>query len=227
MTGTTTGVFVKAKPTQSPIEVHGVGSNNFTWGTPTYISGNHGPISEPNRLRWDAASPLVGVNTETEFLLGKLTYFNGTVLTGTTPDFVSLKIGLSLSAPDVINQNFEFKMGLNTTPNTHTNPNLNADYVYFPSNFPNTTITIGGTVYTLEIVGFRDFGGQNALQSDAKQFHVLEQGRAWANLYGKITANFPPDVSPAPEPASIISAATAGLIGLAYAARRRRKGGRA
>lgn len=219
VTGTTDGKFTNPTPSHSPIVTTGVGTSHFTWGKPANIAGTD-EESAPNSLDWAPASA-VSTELEEDFLLGTLTYFNGTVAGNSVPDFVDLSINIALGGSLDVSQTFNFTLGLYSTPNTGTDDE-NADYVYFPSVIPDQTFTIDGTLYTLAITGFRGFDGDKVITANDKGFHVLEQGTASASLYGRLTADFGPPPA-VPEPASIVSAATAGLVGLGLLARRRRK----
>ena len=130
-----------------------------------------------------------------------------------------MKVTLNFTTPAAGNQSSTFTLTLDSTPNTGTDQQ-NADFVFFPSTFSNTTFSLGGINYTLEITGFQFVSGQGSLDSSGTQFHVLEGGMATANILGVVTANIPS----APEPSTIVVAMTGlGTLGLAGLRRRLRK----
>lgn len=198
----------------------GSGGTNFRWGD----KGDYGVGR--NQLWWDKTSP-INAQTETDFKLGTLTYFNGTTELGTNPDTIDLTINLTLSDPNVGSQDFNYQLGLKSTPNDSGSKAGDADYVYLPTTFPSHAFNLGGVLYTLEVLGFRNATSNGSVgEVDTREFHVKEGKTASAELWGRVTAHFPgaPGV---PEPASIVSAAVAGLIGLGIAVRRRRSEARA
>ncbi|APW59675.1 choice-of-anchor K domain-containing protein [Paludisphaera borealis] len=213
VTGTDTGVFVNPVPS-SGVTVTGVGTSHVTYGV--------GSDSLPNSLTY-AAVGSISSTTETPFKLGTLTYFNGTTVSNTTPDQISLQISLNLTQPGAVNQNFNFALNLVSTPNT-SDPDASADYVYFPSSFSSTTFMSEGVTYTLRVLGFENVVGDGFLDSNSSQLHVREQGTASADLYGVVTTDTSGVV---PEPASIVSAAVACVFGLAGLSRRARNAARA
>ena len=204
--GTTTGVFVH--PVPAGATVTGVGTSAFTWGA----GGTFG--TGPNRMNFTAVP--FSTDTETDFKLGSLSYFNGTTASGSTPETVDLSIGLNFATPPVGLQTSAFTLNLVSTPNT-SDPDASADYVNFPSSYPGNTFVIGGTTYNLRVLGFRNIVGDGFLASDSAALHVREMGTATADLYGRVTTQ-----TGVPEPGSL-----ALLTGLAVSGatllRRRKK----
>jgi hypothetical protein len=206
--GSDSGVFVNPNPNGSPIVTGGVGTSTFTWGQAGFGTG-------PNELKYTASNPINGL-TETPFTLGKLTYFNGTTSVGTTPNTVDMKITLNLTQPGVVTKDFTFTLSLESTPNTGSADD-NADFVFFPSIFSSETFTAGAQTYTLKLTGFGGVTGDGFLVSSSSELHVREGGTATANLMGVVTTN----LSPVPEPSTIIAACTAVPMVLLVARRRR------
>lgn len=210
--GTTSGIYTDPNPSAPPVVTTGVGTSHFTWGRGT--SG-----SAPNSL-WYTPVASIATSTETDFQLGTVKYFNGTTATGTATSAVDLQITLNLTDPGAVSQVFTFTFDLYSTPNSGS-PEAQADYVYLPTTFPTTTFDAGGLTYTLELLGFRNASSNGFVGSvNPYTFHVYEGKEASAELWGRVTTNFPP-IGAVPEPASIISGAMAGLLGLACLARRR------
>jgi hypothetical protein len=211
ITGTSSGTFVNPLPAGS--FVTGVGTSNFTFGDPsTFGTG-------PSRLIFTGAP--FNTSTETDFRIGTLSYFNGTVTADPPgpPASVDLRVQLTFSTPPVGVQNSDFRLQLINSPNTGT-PDQNADAVVFPTAFSSTVFSFGGAQYTLQILGFRNVVGDGFLTSDPFRFNVREGLTASADLFGRVTANFPQAV---PEPATVTSLAI-GVVVLAGYARRRGTG---
>lgn len=207
ISGTTGGVFVNPLPN---VNNWGAGTNDFRWGHAA-SSGD-----QRNRLVFNGTS--FSTTTGTDFLIGTLRYRNGTTENETLPSSVELAVALNFTTPPAGLQTSNFTLGLYSTPNTGT-PNQNADYVYLPSAFSTTTFMIGSTLYTLELLGFRNIVGDGYLNSNATELHVREDGHATAELWGRVTAFS--NVSPVPEPATMTSLCI-GLVVMAGYRRRRR-----
>ncbi len=170
--GDSSGVFIN--PTPSNAVVSGVGTNNFTWGTPA--GGT--PSSSLN-----FAGTTFSTDIKEVFSIGTLTYFNGTIYSGTGANSVDLQVTVTLTTPSGISQNFVQTLQLLNTVNTD-NPQASADIVFLPTSFPDTVFTIGGNEYTLSFIGFGSIQGGGF--STIEKFHVLENQSASAELLGLI-----------------------------------------
>lgn len=209
--GSASGTFVNPLPN---VNNSGAGTSTFRWGHAASL----GDVR--NRLKFTGTS--FNTATETDFLLGTLEFRNGTVLNEPLPSTVDLSVALNFTTPPAgALPPSNFTLGLYSTPNTGT-PDQNADYVYLPSAFSTTTFTIGSTVYTLQILGFRNIVGDGYLNSSATELHVREDGTATAELWGRVTSYLPPNLSPVPEPATMTSLCI-GLVVMAGYRRRRRR----
>jgi len=153
----------------------GVDTPYFQYGRTT------GDTPEPNSLRFEGNH--FSVQTETPFKLGTVTYYNGTVSTDSGASAVNIKLLLDFKNPFIKCINSSVSLKLESTPNEGTDWE-NADFVYFPDSIPVQTFAIDNTSYKLEMVGFSQDGGKNKL----KEFHVLEDHKTSAELYGWITA---------------------------------------
>jgi len=188
VSGSSQGTF--QNPVGAPgMVTTGVGTSTFTWGDPT------GFPTGPSSLHFGGLA-FNSVPTETQFKIGALDYFNGTVNAGTFADTVSLVLAVDFSDPNGITQNFAYDLQLINTPNTGT-PDEAADYVILPP-FPDTILQIGAQQYTLKLA----FGNVTANGFViVNQFHVLEGQSASADLIGTITS----DVSGVvPEPGTLV-----------------------
>src|SRR5882672_4855975 len=133
--GDSSGTFVNPVG-PAGIVVTGVGTSHFTWGTgigggPSSLDYNHFPFS--------------GVPAETSFLLGTLTYFNGTIAGGSEANTVDLNLAVNFTDPSGISHSFLYGLQLINTPNTG-DPIASADYVIL-SSFPTTRFDVGGISY--------------------------------------------------------------------------------
>lgn len=206
--GTTTGVFVNPAPASATTT--GVGTNVFTWGV--------GSGSAPSKLSF--AGGAFSSDFETQFKVGSLSYFNGTISSNSGADSVNLSLKLDFTQPALGLIASSYKLDLINSPNT-SDPNASADYVYLPSAFSTTSFTIDGTEYRVKLTGFQNVVGDGFLTSDPLQFHVREGGTASADLFAVVTSEALP---PVPEP-STCALMLGGLVAVAaFAPRRQRQG---
>jgi hypothetical protein len=193
------GVWSSATP---PAAVTGIGTSQIRWGIPAGGTGQSG--YDYNGF----TPPAQNFATETQFLVGTFVHHNQPI-TGDTITAASLGITLNMTfgATNVIRTfayDFEHVETPNATPcQFPTAPNLVPcdDRVRILNNIPSNTFTIGGTEYTLNLLGFSLDNG--ATISDI--FYTREQFDNTAKLYGKVTSNLTGTV---PEPSSILLLAT-------------------
>ena len=203
--GASSGNFVN--PTgPSGMVTTGVGTNQFTWGTPASASEQSGSL-EYNGKQFD-------VNENDEFVFGSLSYFNGTTAGGTDAEAVDIEAILNFTAPSGITEKFTFNLGLDNTPNTSSDPNMNADIVTFDNTVPSNFFSSGGVDFTLEFLGFGSLTGAGFTVEDS--FRVLENEGATVDLVGRITSTPSVAPNPVPVPAAVwlLGSGIIGLIGL-------------
>jgi hypothetical protein len=211
VSGTTSGAWVNPSPSASPIVTTGVGTPVFTWGDATGFG------TGPNSLTFTAA-PGFASTTETPFLVGSISYFNGTTALGTNPDSVQLALTLDFTNPAIPPVISDYTFNLITTTNT-SDPDASADYVLLPSAFSTTTFVIGTTTYDVKLTGFSNVVGDGFLGSDDTEFHVREGGTASADLSAVVTT----ETAPVPEPQNMaLMIAGLGMVGLVARRRTRR-----
>lgn len=184
--GTASGVFTNP----SGGVTTGVGTDFFTWGD---------PITSVSSLRFTGKS--FSVNTRTglyvlgsfaqksrpKFSIGTLDYHNGTVEGGTEADSVQLETTIQLTSPvqtgPVV---IPIQLDLVNTEN-NDDPTASADSVYLPGTLaPVTLTTTGGAPITIEANGFGNVTANGFTQ--VKQFFVLEESSATADLYAQIAS---------------------------------------
>jgi len=186
--GTANGIFIDPLPTSAAIS--GIGTNDILFGDPF---GTH-----PNHFRFDTVP--FDTTTNTDFLIGTFTYFNGITLGGTTLTTVKLQVGLDFLTPAIGLQTSNLGLDVITTFNNGT-ADENADAVLLPSSFSSTIFSSGGTQYTLQLLVFNNVVGDGFLTSNNTRLNVREGSTAKAQLFGRITAN----QKSVPEPVSILA----------------------
>lgn len=220
------GVLVNA--TGAPnLSIGGIGTNTFNWGV--------GVDSPPSSLSFVGKS-IQGAIPEQPFVIGSLSYFNGSVLAGTEAHSIGLETTLTFSG---LTQSFDYGLTLINTPNT-SNPLASADSVLLSNSLPSARFDLNGVNYTVNLAFGTVTGGGF---SQVNQFFVLEGGSASADLIGSITASTstttPPVVTPGggggggggsvptvvPEPSTVLGGIAAGGLILAFLIRRLRRDG--
>jgi hypothetical protein len=170
-TGTSSGIFDNPVGPGGMVTT-GAGTSSFTWGTgsPSSLSIAGNAFSTP---------------AETAFLVGVLTYHNGTIVSGTNADSVDMLLTLSFTSPVGVSQSFSYNLGLINTLNNTGTPEGDADIVTLPS-VPSTTFTDGIDTYTLQL-GFANFSASSF--GGPNEFRVFENETATVDVVGKITTN--------------------------------------
>jgi hypothetical protein len=205
--GSASGVFWN--PTPLGTVFTGDGTSNFLYGD------NTGQNSPQNQLTFTGSS--FSGAFETPFKVGSLFYFNGTTGIGTNPTAVDLVLSTNFSTPSLPIVTSTFGLSLIVTPNTG-DPNGDADFVVLPSTFSPTVFDIGGTNYTVKLMGFDNVVGDGFLESSGTQLHVREGLSATADLFAEVTTDISGGV---PEP-STWAMMILGFAGVGFMAYRRK-----
>ena len=190
--GTSSGTFgTPNRGANTNSQSSGVGTNTFTFGGGT-----------PNRFTFSGNSFSTGIDSP--FAVGNFTYLNEDTQSGTDVASVPLNIQLGFTNPSGVNQILGFDLGINTTPNNTGDPVLDADSVFPVNRFANSSFNVGGTDYTLELIGFSQDGGATVID----QF-ILPEGQTTASAaIARITA-----ASNVPEPSSTVGLLALGVLG--------------
>ena len=117
------------------------------------------------------------------FFLGKLTYYNGSIVSGTGAGGINLKFAFNISTPTATTTTADYLFKLINTKNTGTDAE-NADYVYLPTLGVPFATTVGGRKFKLDV----RFGETTANGfGNVSEFHIYEGKSATGSLYGRIT----------------------------------------
>ncbi len=186
-------------------------------------------VGNENQVRWGVstgsgqsglgfegiAPPSLSLALETAFDIGTLRHFNNPIVSGTAASLADLTISLNFSDPTIASSplfTFQIDETPNARPCAYPSTTPCADQISFPSALASETFDISGTLYTLELLGFR------VGSSFVSDFISNEGGTNSAILIGKITA----DIASVPEPGTLLLLGS-GLVGLAFARRKLNK----
>ncbi|MGF1935650.1 MAG: choice-of-anchor K domain-containing protein [Nostoc sp. ChiQUE02] len=200
-TGISSGIWGEPTPgstNTNPIYT-GVGSNIFTWGNPNVCPPSSNTpsgceITGSNKLTFNGTSFSADINSV--FKVADLSYFNGSVLEGTSVKFVPLNLNVSFSPPVGISQVFDFDLRLENTANDATDSEKSADFVFIDTNLSNRSFTFEDNKYTLELTGFNP----DIRQTGVKAFEGATTRTA---IYAKIKT--------VPEPAPVVGLSLLGI----------------
>ncbi|MGK0188845.1 MAG: prepilin-type N-terminal cleavage/methylation domain-containing protein [Verrucomicrobiales bacterium] len=181
--GSADGKFANATgPDSMDIEILDDG-HRFEWGTEAAEYG----FTEPNHMTFEGAS-FEEVEPESDFLIGTLTYYNGTTYSDTTADAVSLNITLDLTSAG-IQETLDFALNLESTTNRERqSDDDNADFVRLNTVASQFSTVLNGQTYYL-ILRFGEHTANGFTTID--EFHVHEGASATGNIYGHLTTTQP------------------------------------
>ncbi len=153
----------------------GGSSDTFRWG-----DENGSGLKQSNMAFTGGTFPTI-VDGQ-RFNIGSLSYFNGTIKSGTGADKVDLAIYLNLTTgQNSYRPYFEFTFDLINSPNTGSDPWAAADYVRLSDPRASRTMVIDDSEYE-----FRVEFGETTVDgfADFDEFFVLENKDASVNIYG-------------------------------------------
>jgi len=200
-TGTDAGVNVQ---TQTVTVAYGnTQQNQIRWGVP-YPGSVPNTIDNQSGLGFTGKAPSgspVTFELGDTFEIGQLSHFNHEIGNGGSPTEAYLQLVMDFTTPDgPLSQTFNFTFGVNETKGLGTD-----DIITFPNAMPAENVDIGGTLYTVELLGFGD-----SPDSLVDQFISVENGQVNSTLlWGRITER--PAV-PVPG-AVLLSSIGLGLVG--------------
>ncbi|MEZ5300528.1 MAG: choice-of-anchor K domain-containing protein [Verrucomicrobiales bacterium] len=178
-TGDVTGRFSNPEgPNGMVYNIWHWGRNSFfSWGTPS------DPHDDPSWLYFQGLE-FDDVAVDEQFTLGRLTYFNGTIWTGTEADNVDLSLYLDVEVP-TLTESLTYTLELINTINYYwQSANQNADYVYLPNLWGNLETELNGEEYYLQL----SFGNHTSHSfTYIDEFHVYEGAIASGDLIGTFT----------------------------------------
>lgn len=158
----------------------------FHWGTPAP------GYTRSSSLQFDGSS-FEDISPEQEFVIGTLTYYNGTVVSGTGAAGVELELDLDLTVNiPIATEEITFTFELINTPNYDWQSNdQNADYVVISAPREEFTTTYNGVTYYINL----SFGqvGENGFTT-IDEFHVWENREASGTVIAKITTVAPEEL---------------------------------
>ena len=167
----------------------------FSWGTPAP------GYTDPSSLHFEGTS-FENISPEQEFVIGTLTFYNGTIISGTGANGVELELDLDLTVNiPIATQDITFTFELINTPNYDYQTNdQNADYVLISTPSEEFTTTYNGVTYYIDL----SFGeiGENGF-STVDQFHVWENEEATGTVLAMITTT-PPNEQDTVAPAVVL-----------------------
>lgn len=185
ISGTSGGTFsnpIGGKQLETNL-VNGLTSNYFEWGKDTSAVNHH--IFSKSWLDYGGMT-FNTVPLGERFALGSLSYYNGTIISGTGADGVSFAVNLNLGIAGLTaNTTFDFDFELVNVVNGNNPKDLwaDADYVKLAEPVASQYVAIGGVKFQLQL----EFGESTADGIALfNEFHVLEGRTATTQLYGTL-----------------------------------------
>ncbi|MDJ0737436.1 MAG: choice-of-anchor K domain-containing protein [Nostocaceae cyanobacterium] len=182
--------------------------NIFSWGNQSIFG------TGPNFLTF-VGSQVSNVAIGSSFELGKVEYFNGSVLYGTAVDSIPFNLGLSLQDNNQVlpqtslfpgedtyqaftDLDFSIRFDIENTPNIFLDPDQNADSVVITQETTNFNFRLDDKEYKIEFLGF----SQGNSGTISNKITARENTTVTASLYAKITEE--PEIKRIPESGSLL-----------------------
>jgi hypothetical protein len=154
--------------------------NQVRWGVP-YPGSVPNVIDNQSGLGFTGkAAPALTFELGDPFEIGQLVHFNREIGNDGSPTEAYLQLAMNFTTPDgPVAGTFNFIFTVDETP-----PLGADDIITFPLSTPNESVEVGGTAYTLELLGF---GGSPTTL--VKEFVSVENGLPNSTLlWGRVTA---------------------------------------
>ena len=156
--------------------------NQVRWGVP-YPGSVPNVIDNQSGLGFTGkAAPALTFELGDPFEIGQLVHFNHEIGNDGSPTEAYLQLVMNFTTPDAVLGTFNFTFAVNETPGLGVD-----DIITFPISTPHESADVGGTLYTLELLGFGD--SPTAL---VKEFVSVENGLPNTTLlWGRVTPTVP------------------------------------
>jgi hypothetical protein len=151
-----------------------------TYGKPTEAG------AQPNTLEFDRAA-FISVPPDTDFKIGGISYYNGTVTAGTEATSINLNLKLLLTNPSIMSGNATAHLSLWSSTNTN-NAAQSADYIQVDNPKTDFAVTIDGVTYTLQL----RFANIAAVEgwTDGTKLYVFEGSKGHADLIARFVSSY-------------------------------------
>ena len=157
------------------------GLGTFTMGTA--VNGG-----TPNTLKYKGTQ-FIQVEPEEMFKVGHIDYFNGTILSGTGADIVTLEMEVSMTSPDQV-ETVPVFIGFHNTANTSNNDWDNADSVVIRYRTIPLQQKLNGKTYYM-VLSLGETSAPLESETAIGGMTVLEGKTGSAPIYGYFTENPP------------------------------------
>jgi hypothetical protein len=159
--------------------VNGLESDYFEWGK---VNGGNADFSK-SWLNYDGMS-IANIALGQRFEIGRLDYYNGTILNNTGATEVSFNVDLGLNLNEFATQSlFSFNLELINTENKGDDDWADADFVRLSNQVASKIVSFNGLQFQLQL----EFGESTSSGiSYFNEFHVIENREASTKLYGTL-----------------------------------------
>jgi len=162
---------------------HSGSDSQFRWGDTSYYSHrSEVDLGPQNELRFTGHS-FSQVAMGDKVKVGDFFYYNGTILTGSEAEEVSMNVEFTLDEPINVTLTTQFTFALENTVNSN-DQYASADYVRLQLLNASTSQVVEGVRYNISL----EFGTSTESGfTSVSQFHVFEQEGATAELWATVT----------------------------------------
>lgn len=104
-----------------------------------------------NSFTFRRSPSFTNVAPDADFVLGQITYKNGTINSGTGATNLNLRLDITMSNPGVASTPADIRIKLENTVNNAVSEEEDADYCILSNPVTNYAINVGGVTYTLTV----------------------------------------------------------------------------